>query len=100
MSQGELRDLLNSCFKKYTYWSMKALRAETLQPEAYLRENLELIADLHKSGSFANHWSLKEEYRSSTNIATSNEAAPDANIDPDGSEFEGDDEEGVVKMEM
>ncbi|KAJ2892279.1 putative transcription initiation factor iif protein [Zalerion maritima] len=99
VSQGELRDMLNACFKKFTYWSMKALRAETQQPEAYLRENLELIAELHKSGSFANHWSLKEEFRSSS-ATGANAVAPIASADPDGSEFEGDEEDATTKMEI
>ena len=90
VSQGELRDMLHASFKKYNYWSMKALRQETQQPEAYLRENLELIADLHKSGSFANHWSLKDEYRSSIQIAGSSDVAPDTHVEGDGSEFEDD----------
>lgn len=100
VSEGELRDMLNTCFKKYSYWSMKALRQETQQPEAYLRENLELIADLHKSGTFANLWSLKDEFKTSSQLVPGqSEVAPDAHImDGDVSEFEGDDD-GDKKME-
>ena len=61
MPQNELLDRIFDCFRKYNYWSMKALRAELQQPEAYLRETLEKIAVLAKSGRFATQWSLKPE---------------------------------------
>lgn len=43
---------------------MKGLRAETQQPEAYLRETLSGIADLHKRGPYNGNWSLKDTYKS------------------------------------
>lgn len=42
---------------------MKAFKYKLNQPEAWLRENLEQIAVLHKTGRFANHWELKPEYK-------------------------------------
>lgn len=62
MPRNELLDLLWACFRRYKYWSMKALRAELRQPEAYLREVLEDIADLPKSGKFAMNWTIKPDY--------------------------------------
>jgi transcription initiation factor TFIIF subunit beta len=49
MPQNELLDRIFECFNRYNYWSMKALRAELQQPEAYLRETLEKIAVLAKN---------------------------------------------------
>lgn len=58
-----LIDKISEAFTKYNYWSMKALRDHIPQPEAYLRETLDKVADLHRSGKFANHWSLKPEFK-------------------------------------
>lgn len=60
--KNELLDLLFSCYERYTYWTLKALREETRQPEAYLRETLSSIADQHKRGPYVGQWSLKAEY--------------------------------------
>lgn len=59
--ENELMDKIFQCFSKYQYWSLKSLRAQLKQPEAYLRQTLEKIAVLNKSGRFANNWSLKPE---------------------------------------
>jgi transcription initiation factor TFIIF subunit beta len=61
--KNQLLDLLFQCFKQYEYWAVKALRQRVQQPEAYLRETLDEIAVLNKSGSFANLWSLKPHYK-------------------------------------
>lgn len=63
MAKNELLDLLFECFREYQYWSMKALRQRTQQPEAHLRTVLEEVAVLNKSGSFANHYCLSDAYR-------------------------------------
>ncbi|KAJ6783859.1 hypothetical protein PWT90_05487 [Aphanocladium album] len=63
ISKDQLLDLLFDCFRQYQYWSMKALRQRTQQPEPWLRENLDEIAVLNKSGPFANHYNLMEAYR-------------------------------------
>ena len=77
---------------------MKALRAEVPQPEVWLRQNLEEVAMLHKSGRFANQWSLKPEYLESNGTGSA-EVAPDANPDGDASEADGDEDEDSIKME-
>lgn len=64
--ENELMDKIFNCFEKYQYWSLKSLRAQLKQPEAYLRQTLEKIAILNKSGRFANNWSLKPENISKT----------------------------------
>lgn len=98
MPENELLDRIFQCFNRYKYWSMRALRAEIPQPEIYLRTTLERIADLHKSGRFANQWSLKPE-NIRTNPAAAGavgEAAPEgaAADDEDAA-----DEEEDIKME-
>ncbi|KAK5131848.1 hypothetical protein LTR08_000515 [Meristemomyces frigidus] len=62
MPQPQLIDALYVCFRRYRYWSMKALRNELRQPEAWIKENLETIASLMRSGDFAMNWVLKPEY--------------------------------------
>jgi transcription initiation factor TFIIF subunit beta len=60
--ENQLLDAIARCFSEHKYWSVKAFRGRIQQPEAYLRETLDKIALLHRSGTFANHWSLKPEY--------------------------------------
>lgn len=61
MPLNELRDAIFACFREFTYWSMKALRNRLQQPEAYLRETLDGMALLARSGRFNGHWFLKPE---------------------------------------
>ncbi|KAI8459722.1 transcription initiation factor IIF, beta subunit [Phakopsora pachyrhizi] len=62
MPRTELLDALFEGFLRYQYWSMKSLRDQTKQPEAYLREVLSEIATLLKAGPYAGHWVLKPQY--------------------------------------
>ncbi|KAI1344625.1 transcription initiation factor IIF [Xylariaceae sp. FL0016] len=93
LPQSELRDKIFQCYEQFAYWSMKAFRQQLNQPEAWLRENLEELAVLHKSGRFSNHWELKAEYKRAN--AQSIQGAPPS-PGPD-SEDEGDDDN--VEME-
>ena len=78
MPKNELLDMIFACFKQYKYWSMKALRDELHQPEAYLKELLADIADLVRSGPFNGHYTLKESYRQETyNLEVKEEMAPE-----------------------
>ncbi|KAK3675440.1 hypothetical protein LTR78_004523 [Recurvomyces mirabilis] len=61
MEKGMLLDALQKCFRRYKYWGMKALRAELRQPEAWIKEVLEEIAVLVKSGDFAMNWTLRPD---------------------------------------
>ena len=63
MPQEELLDALDRCFRRYSYWSLKALRNELKQPEAYIKQTLEQIAVLVRSGDFAMNYKLKDEYK-------------------------------------
>ena len=63
IGKDQLMDALYRCFRRFRYWSMKALRNELKQPEAWIKENLEQIATLIRSGDFAMNWMLKPEYQ-------------------------------------
>ncbi|KAB8303299.1 hypothetical protein EYC80_004739 [Monilinia laxa] len=96
MPQNELLDRIFDCFRRYNYWSMKALRAELQQPEAYLRETLEKIAFLAKTGRFATQWSLKPENKLNNYEGAGDAIAPGDDTDL-GDDDEDDDED--VKFE-
>lgn len=49
---------------------MKALRERLAQPEAYLKEVLDEIGIMHKSGPFSGKWSLKPEYANFAKAST------------------------------
>ncbi|KAJ5222878.1 uncharacterized protein N7469_009118 [Penicillium citrinum] len=87
MPQNELLDRIFACFREYQYWPFKALKARLMQPEAYLKQTLEMVAHLVKSGDFAMTWELKPEAQQ-TNYAqmphaVKAEMAPGDNIDSD-----------------
>ncbi|KAG8719660.1 hypothetical protein FRC08_002320 [Ceratobasidium sp. 394] len=60
--KNELLDMLFKLFAAQSHWSMKVLRERTKQPMDYLKETLEDIAVLHKSGPHTNTWSLQASY--------------------------------------
>ncbi|PHH67248.1 hypothetical protein CDD81_3017 [Ophiocordyceps australis] len=84
--KNQLLDLIFDCFRQYQYWSMKALRQRLQQPDSYLRQVLEEVAVLHKSGRFANHYGLSDAYKDKAGSDAKEEAAEAAD--------EGDDDEG------
>lgn len=82
---------------------MKALRNELQQPEAYLRETLEKVAVLAKSGRFATQWSLKEENKLANYEGAADSLAPTVNGPEGGDDSEfgdlEDEEDEDVKFE-
>lgn len=106
MPQNELLDLIFSCFRKYNFWSMKALRAELQQPEAYLRETLEKIADMPRSGRFAMHWTLKPEFKEASYEGADDGVAPtaaggiDEGDDTDMGDLDAEDDEDDENLKM
>ncbi|KAJ5085279.1 hypothetical protein N7532_010050 [Penicillium argentinense] len=85
--QNELLDKIFGCFREYQYWPFKALKARLQQPEAYLKQTLEMVAHLVKAGDFAMTWELKPEAQQ-TNYAqmpipVKAEMAPGDNYDSD-----------------
>ncbi|RSL49863.1 hypothetical protein CEP53_009002 [Fusarium sp. AF-6] len=85
--ENQLLDLIFECFRQYQYWSMKALRQKLQQPDQYLRQVLEKVAVLNKSGRFANHYCLSDAYRDKGG-AESKEAAAEPIDDDDDEEME------------
>ena len=63
MPKQDLLNLLFKLFEEYEYWLMKGLKERTKQPELYLKELLELIANLIKKGPYTSKYNLKPEYR-------------------------------------
>ncbi|EAQ89338.1 hypothetical protein CHGG_05957 [Chaetomium globosum CBS 148.51] len=94
--ENQLLDAIARCFSEHKYWSIKAFRGKIPQPEAYLRETLEKVAVLHRSGTFANHWSLKPEYQGI--LASLPKPADDAAVPKADAPSEDEDEEDI-KME-
>lgn len=66
MPQNELLDLIYQAFREYKYWPFKTLKARLRQPEVYLKQTLEMVAHLVKSGDFAMTWELKPEAKESS----------------------------------
>jgi len=63
MPYNQLLDLLFPLFKENPRWGIRPLRQRTQQPEAYLKETLQGIAFLHKSGEHNGLWELTNEYK-------------------------------------
>jgi len=68
ISEEELLDRLYQCFRRYRYWSLKALKNELKQPEVFIKQTLENIAVLIRSGDFAMNYKLKDEYEKAANV--------------------------------
>ena len=96
MAQGDLQSRLFECFGQHEYWSMKAFREKLQQPEAYLKEVLDGIAVMNKSGPFNGKWSLKPEYKNAVKEGASGVAAEGAGGEGDG---DGGDDDDEVEME-
>ncbi|KAJ5766196.1 uncharacterized protein N7511_003812 [Penicillium nucicola] len=105
MPQNELLDLIFQCFREFRYWPFKTLKSRLAQPEAYLKQTLEMVAHLVKSGDFAMTWELKPEathsqYSNATSYDGAKQELPPGADDPydDGSD---DDASGMddVKFE-
>lgn len=94
MPQNELLDLIFDCFKRYKHWPFKSLKAELKQPEAYLKQTLEIVAVLIKSGDFASTWMLKPETQLGTDGSVQDELPPTPKEESDADAMmTGDDDE-------
>ena len=88
-----LLDWIFQAFREFRYWPMKALKQRTKQPEAWLRQNLDGIAVLVKSGPFANCYQLADHFPNRQDYNKSaKEAAAVADEDAAGDEEEEDEE--------
>ncbi|KAF5608821.1 transcription initiation factor TFIIF subunit [Fusarium pseudoanthophilum] len=86
--ENQLLDLIFDCFRQYQYWSVKALRQKLQQPEQYLRQVLEKIAVLNKSGRFANQYCLSDAYRDKGGAEAQEAAAEPVDDEEDDAEME------------
>lgn len=100
MPQNELLEEIFRCFKKYEYWSLKNLIREIRQPEIYLKQTLEKVAHLIKSGRFSGQWQLTPSSKAEQAIEhVKSEQAPEL-ASPKISDMEFDDgEDEVEEME-
>lgn len=108
LPQNELIDAIVNCFRRYPYWGFKTLVRDLRQPEAYVKETLNKIAVLVKSGPFANNYMLSQQYKELNNMQDSLDQgvaiAPqlqgeDAESDPDGGVKDEDDDDDDGDME-
>ncbi|KAL0953202.1 hypothetical protein HGRIS_004457 [Hohenbuehelia grisea] len=65
MPRNQLLDLIFSYFRETPRWGLKVLREKTQQPEAYLKEVLQEVALLHRSGEHNGMWELKDNFKDS-----------------------------------
>ncbi|KAF2096550.1 hypothetical protein NA57DRAFT_78154 [Rhizodiscina lignyota] len=96
LPENVLFEKLFGCFRQYAYWNFKSLVRAVHQPEAYVKETLNKIAVLVKSGQFANTYMLAAQYRESLDMQEAlnrSEAAPEIARDEAG------DGEGDLKDE-
>ena len=97
MPENELMDLIFDCFKLYKYWTLASLKQKLRQPEAFLKETLDKVASLTRSGTMTGKYQLKPEAaptlysdaKAFDNVKA--EAAPD--VDPNGLDITDDEDE-------
>lgn len=103
IERNALFDRIFAVFRQFKYCSMKVMRERVRQPEAYIREALEEIADLSKSGPFAMNWSLKPENLKGLDIAYATENIAPGGPEGDDSDMgdieDEDEDDDNVKME-
>lgn len=90
--QNELFDLIYECFSRFNYWPFKSLKAELNQPDQYLKETLEVIAEQVRTGRFALTWTLKAANKVAQYGDMKDEMAPIAQDTGEGGTPYGDDE--------
>ncbi|KAI0058766.1 transcription initiation factor IIF, beta subunit [Artomyces pyxidatus] len=98
MPRNQLLDMLFSLYREREQWPIKLLREKTQQPEVYLKEVLNEIAVLHRSGEFNGTWELKPSFKEEgikgENVPESSETwkAGDATLEGDDDEDDEDDD--------
>ncbi|EJU05092.1 hypothetical protein DACRYDRAFT_98779 [Dacryopinax primogenitus] len=100
MPRNELMDLLFPLFRSNDNWSIRDLRNRTRQPEAYLREVLQEIGFLHRTGTFANMWSLLPAYKGRAAASTGEVPEIKAEGEGDMEMLEEDDEDDFDMEEV
>ncbi|KAK0936932.1 hypothetical protein LTR29_011517 [Friedmanniomyces endolithicus] len=95
--KADLLDALQGCFRRYRYWPLKALRIELRQPEAWIKEVLEEVAVLVRSGDFAMNYTLREDMKAIVLGDGEGEGVMEemARVESDGGEGYGSGESGL-----
>lgn len=88
ISRSELIDILHSCFDDYEYWAMKSLKAKTKQPENFLRETLQELAVLVKSGPYASMWKRMDMFDKTRDTTMRNQGQADIKAEDSEEEME------------
>ncbi|KAM7193499.1 putative transcription initiation factor [Naviculisporaceae sp. PSN 640] len=96
--ENKLMDELAKCFAMHKYWSIKAFRSRIPQPEAFIRECLEKIAELNRSGPFANQWSLTKANQGLIQNLNPTVPADAAAPDPADDLASGDEDEDMIDV--
>lgn len=86
---------------------MKSLVARLQQPVSYLKETVEKVAEMPKTGRFALKYTLKPEFRTAENAGGNDDEAPgtggmglDGAEDSDMADVDGDDDDDEdIKLE-
>jgi len=101
IGKEDLASHLFKHFEEHEYWSMKGFREVTNQPEAYLKEVLEEIAIMNKSGPYSGKWSLRPEFkqRSTTGVSNIASAGTDGGVNTGETIEIDDDDDDEVEME-
>jgi transcription initiation factor TFIIF subunit beta len=68
MDENELIDALAGLFRKFRFWPLASLKKELNQPADYLKQTLQKIGTLIKTGQAANHWTLNDTYLESLKL--------------------------------
>ena len=88
------------CFERYDFWGLRSLKRALNQPEAYLKEILERVATLTRSGIYVGTYQLQASYKDTAKYNFSNVKAEQAPAPEVASDFGGtDDDDENVKME-
>ncbi|KAK0569912.1 hypothetical protein OC861_000494 [Tilletia horrida] len=66
MPKNELLDMLWPMFEMNEHLRLKQIAERVQQPEAYLKDVLAEVADLHKRGPYAGHYSIKAEFKNAS----------------------------------
>lgn len=99
MPKKDLLDLLFRLFEEYEYWSMKGLKERTRQPESYLKESLDSIANLIKKGPYTSKYNLKPEYKRLRDAERAARLGLATDGENDKEEEDDDDEDDDIEME-
>ncbi|EIW66123.1 hypothetical protein TREMEDRAFT_45844 [Tremella mesenterica DSM 1558] len=90
-THSDLTNRLFALFKDRPYWGIRALRVTLEQPDAFIREVLEEIAEVVKDGQYAGLYTLKDVWKEGTGkeeMLDDDDDVDDVDVDMDGMEDE------------